>query len=659
MNSNSTKTTVLYSALALALAISLCSPARSDDSAGDEFGSPADLRIEIRAQKQFFKIDEPYYVTVVFRNDTDRPVACEKTFDFLAGINIKQPPGGFSKKARRVRRREKPLIVVPGAFVGKRIDLAAHFPSLRAPGRYEIFWKDPSIGESSAVPIEVVEYVLLVTNYGNVSMRLLPGIAPKTVEEFKRRVRRKFYDGGGVFDIHPESLVLFGPRADIPPLDKLEAEFAGLDLVAGCVAIARKPDKKSLAGNRPERKEFLADTGSSFFIQVMPLASGTAEQYTVFAMVLEGMDVVYAISNARLRRDAQGLLMRGPDISIHIERAVVVDEFSDLIPRPQAEYGKGKKPVISFSLHPRLPMASCGTPIHLELNIVNETDYPLAIPAGLALASGLRVEMVTAEKDAAPPPAAAKERRRLELVPTTPSYPLPQASARLEPGGILGIFVDIAGLCREFSQSGRFEISWESGSLKSSKVVLNLRKNIFALIDTNKGKMRAVLYENEAPRNVARFVELARSGFYNGKPFHHSADNKEASLIQTGSPTATGTGRTEITLPLESGTRALKTGAIVMARTSNPDSANCQIFIIKNISSRMAQQWGGKYTIIGQVISETVPRGRRGRPPGRDGEAPAGRPGIARHDGIEVLKKLVKNDTVNKITIYDKPPIDE
>ena len=41
-----------------------------------------------------------------------------------------------------------------------------------------------------------------------------------------------------------------------------------------------------------------------------------------------------------------------------------------------------------------------------------------------------------------------------------------------------------------------------------------------ATIETNKGTMRAELYEKEAPGTVANFEKLANSGFYDGVKFH-------------------------------------------------------------------------------------------------------------------------------------------
>ncbi len=62
-------------------------------------------------------------------------------------------------------------------------------------------------------------------------------------------------------------------------------------------------------------------------------------------------------------------------------------------------------------------------------------------------------------------------------------------------------------------------------------------KDLIAEIDTNYGKFRILLFP-ESGTMMTNFVELARSGFYNGLTFHRITDL----LIQGGDPTETGYG---------------------------------------------------------------------------------------------------------------------
>ena len=54
-----------------------------------------------------------------------------------------------------------------------------------------------------------------------------------------------------------------------------------------------------------------------------------------------------------------------------------------------------------------------------------------------------------------------------------------------------------------------------------------------AIIKTNKGVMKASFYENDAPKTVANFVKLAKSGFYDGLKWHRVINDF---VIQGGCP---------------------------------------------------------------------------------------------------------------------------
>ena len=60
-----------------------------------------------------------------------------------------------------------------------------------------------------------------------------------------------------------------------------------------------------------------------------------------------------------------------------------------------------------------------------------------------------------------------------------------------------------------------------------------------AEIKTNKGTMKVMFYEEDAPNTVANFVKLSKSGFYNGLTFHRVIPDF---VIQGGCPRGDGTG---------------------------------------------------------------------------------------------------------------------
>ena len=113
-----------------------------------------------------------------------------------------------------------------------------------------------------------------------------------------------------------------------------------------------------------------------------------------------------------------------------------------------------------------------------------------------------------------------------------------------------------------------------------------------------------------APNHVARLVELADSGFYDGILFHRVIPGF---MAQAGCPHGRGTGGSKLLdLKQEFSAEPHVRGTCSMARTSNPDSANSQFFIMFQPTPSL----DGQYTIWGQVISgmEHVDKITRGAP---------------------------------------------
>lgn len=104
------------------------------------------------------------------------------------------------------------------------------------------------------------------------------------------------------------------------------------------------------------------------------------------------------------------------------------------------------------------------------------------------------------------------------------------------------------------------------------------------------------LFEDVAPKHVARIKELARQGFYNGLKFHRVI---EGFMAQTGCPLGTGTGGSGKKLKAEFNQKPHKRGTVSMARAANPDSADSQFFIC----FADAPWLNGQYTVFGEVTS--------------------------------------------------------
>ena len=148
----------------------------------------------------------------------------------------------------------------------------------------------------------------------------------------------------------------------------------------------------------------------------------------------------------------------------------------------------------------------------------------------------------------------------------------------------------------------------------ASKVVL---EHPIATIVTVKGTIKAKLYPEEAPNTVANFISLVRKGFYNGLNFHRV---DPGFVIQGGSLDGKGFGGPGYTIADEKNkTLRHNRGALAMAKTSAPDSANSQFYIVID---KPAPHLDGGYTVFGQVIS-----------------------------GQDVAEKIQVGDKITKITI--------
>ncbi len=130
-------------------------------------------------------------------------------------------------------------------------------------------------------------------------------------------------------------------------------------------------------------------------------------------------------------------------------------------------------------------------------------------------------------------------------------------------------------------------------------------------LDLKSGRVVIQLLPDLAPKHVARIKELCRKGFYDNTPFHRVIDGF---MAQGGDPTGTGSGGSDLPdLPAEfSNTARFLRGTVGMARTSDPNSANSQFFIM----FAPAPSLDGQYTIWGRVVSgmQYVDAIKRGAP---------------------------------------------
>ncbi len=130
------------------------------------------------------------------------------------------------------------------------------------------------------------------------------------------------------------------------------------------------------------------------------------------------------------------------------------------------------------------------------------------------------------------------------------------------------------------------------------------------------GDVKIKLRPDLAPGHVERIKELANEGFYDGVKFHRVIDGF---MAQGGCPNGTGTGGSDKPdLKAEFNAEPHVRGVCSMARTSAPNSANSQFFIVFDNATFLDKQ----YTVWGQVVEgmenvDALPKGEPPREPGQ------------------------------------------
>ena len=124
-----------------------------------------------------------------------------------------------------------------------------------------------------------------------------------------------------------------------------------------------------------------------------------------------------------------------------------------------------------------------------------------------------------------------------------------------------------------------------------------------AILKTSLGNITIEFFPGAAPKHVNSFLNLSKTGFYDGTIFHRIVKDF---VIQGGDPTTRnstqkdrwGTGGPGYTIDAEFNDIPHERGIISMARTGDPNSAGSQFFIV----TKDARFLDNQYTVFGRVI---------------------------------------------------------
>ena len=141
---------------------------------------------------------------------------------------------------------------------------------------------------------------------------------------------------------------------------------------------------------------------------------------------------------------------------------------------------------------------------------------------------------------------------------------------------------------------------------------------LVAVIETERGVMKAELNDRAAPTTVANFVNLALRGFYDGLSFHRVERNF---MAQGGDPRADGTGGPGYQFAGELLLKHNRQGVLSMAN-SGPGTDGSQFFITHMATPHL----DGKHSVFGRVI-----------------------------DGLQIVLQIRRRDKIHSITIEGDP----
>ncbi len=162
-----------------------------------------------------------------------------------------------------------------------------------------------------------------------------------------------------------------------------------------------------------------------------------------------------------------------------------------------------------------------------------------------------------------------------------------------------------------------------ASATRNSEIVYALlaeerRSDPIAVIDTEKGRIEALLFRDDAPLTVDNFIKLAREGFYNGLTFMRVVPNF---VVQGGDPRNDQEGGPGYTIRCEINQRSFLRGHLGMA-LAGKDTGGSQFFICILPQPHL----DGGYTNFGRVIS-----------------------------GMSVVEDLVAGDKILNVTIRERP----
>ena len=148
-----------------------------------------------------------------------------------------------------------------------------------------------------------------------------------------------------------------------------------------------------------------------------------------------------------------------------------------------------------------------------------------------------------------------------------------------------------------------------------------------AIFETNRGTIKAELYEKDAPGTVANFEKLANEGFYDGVRFHRvipdfvvQGGDPQSRDLPSGDPRiGTGGPGYKIKCETKGNPHTHQVGSLSMAHAGK-DTGGSQFFLV--LSEQNTRHLNGVHTVFGKVV-----------------------------DGLDILPQIRKDDVMNQVRV--------
>ena len=292
------------------------------------------IEVEIRTDRAQYPVNSPIPLEFIVRNITREPVTLEVPMGYLEGklqpglpytgmglplehvfsgesfralaLAIEGDPYMGDRVTRPPSRSIPPLTLAPYGQIGIRFDVTRFYPTLLREGRYELRWKPyGGLVQSPALTVEVRPFkqVVIDTDAGKLTMRLLYDKAPRTIDNFLDLIGQHFYDNQTFFRVNPTLALQAGcPKGDgssVRPDGKtIEPEFNDTPFELGTVGMSL---------SRIGEGEFDPHSGSCQFFIAMSRLPSIDRKFTAFGRI-EGPESIHVLRKiAEMPQKAPGI----------------------------------------------------------------------------------------------------------------------------------------------------------------------------------------------------------------------------------------------------------------------------------------------------------------------------------------------------------------